>query len=73
MKQRGFEVVSHKANQGINLPQRQTKQAAGYDFEASEDFVLPSIWKHHFLTGLRLLLNKQTLTQKNLSTACSRT
>lgn len=55
---RGFKVVSAKADQNINLPQRQTKQAAGYDFEASEDFVLPSIWKHHFLLALKLLLKK---------------
>ena len=69
VKQRGFEVVSHKANQDINLPQRQTKQAAGYDFEASEDFELPSIWKHHFLTGLKILLHKQTLTEDEFTVA----
>jgi dUTP pyrophosphatase len=42
---RGFEIVSAKQNQGIKLPQRQTKSAAGYDLAASEDFVLPSIWR----------------------------
>ncbi len=40
---RGFKIVSSKKDQDIHLPQRQTTRAAGYDFEASEDFVLPSI------------------------------
>ena len=42
---RGFKIVSSKKGQDIHLPQRQTTRAAGYDFEASEDFALPSIWK----------------------------
>jgi len=49
MKKRGFEVVSAFANDGINVPKRNTKQAAGYDFEAAKDIEIPSIWA----TGLK--------------------
>lgn len=45
MRKRGFEIVSKYDNQNINLPVRQTGQAAGYDFEAAEDIIIPSIWK----------------------------
>ena len=34
---RGFEVAKGFENDGINLPERKTKFAAGYDFEAAED------------------------------------
>lgn len=44
MKTRGFERVSTYLNKDIHLPKRATRHAAGYDFEASEDTVLPSIW-----------------------------
>ncbi len=44
-RKRGFEVISKYQDQGINLPTRATKQAAGYDFEASEDVVIPTFWK----------------------------
>ncbi len=51
---RGFKIVSSKKDQDIHLPQRQTTRAAGYDFEASEDFVLPSIWKPYLApTGIK--------------------
>jgi dUTP pyrophosphatase len=33
---RGFEIVSEYQDKGINLPKRQSKNAAGYDFEAAE-------------------------------------
>lgn len=66
---RGFQVVSFKADQGINLPQRQTQQAAGYDLEASEDFVLPSIWKGNFLKALWKLHQQSTLTADELADA----
>ena len=42
---RGFKIVSSKQDQGLHLPSRQTANAAGYDFEAAEDFVLSSIWE----------------------------
>ncbi|EOH95802.1 dUTP diphosphatase [Enterococcus moraviensis ATCC BAA-383] len=45
MKQRGFEIITDYADQGIAIPQRATKGAAGYDFEAAETVVVPSIWQ----------------------------
>lgn len=68
---RGFKVVSTKADQGITLPQRQTKQAAGYDFAASEDFVVPSLWKHHFLLALKLLLRGDKVSEEELTAAAA--
>lgn len=45
-KKRGFEVLSTYENKEIHLPTRATKKAAGYDFEASEEVVIPSIIKN---------------------------
>lgn len=45
-KKRGFEIAKGFENQGINLPIRATKNAAGYDFEAAEKIVIPSIIKN---------------------------
>lgn len=47
---RGFEIVSSYADKGVNLPKRATTKAAGYDFEAAEDIVIPTIWKAVFKT-----------------------
>ena len=55
MKKRGFEIVAKYADAGLNLPQRQTKQAAGYDFEAAADFVVPSIWKQGLFKALHAI------------------
>ncbi|ALV22312.1 MAG: dUTP diphosphatase [Carnobacterium sp.] len=44
-KVRGFERVSHYETKDIQLPIRATNHAAGYDFEAAEDCLVPSIWK----------------------------
>ena len=44
-KIRGFEVAKGFENQDINLPVRKTKFAAGYDFEAAEDTIIPSFKK----------------------------
>lgn len=44
-KKRGFEVVSRYQDKGINLPKRATTASAGYDIEAAEDTVIPTIWK----------------------------
>ena len=43
-KTRGFEICSAFADKEINLPARSTKNSAGYDIEAAEDTVVPSIW-----------------------------
>lgn len=53
MKKRGFELVKRFANSNLKLPQRQTVLSAGYDLEAAEDFVVPSIWKKNFLVILQ--------------------
>ncbi|WP_137597906.1 dUTP diphosphatase [Paucilactobacillus kaifaensis] len=63
---RGFEVVSKKVDQQINLPLRQTKNAAGYDFECAEDFVLPSIWKLNFIKIFKLLHQKKAISEEEL-------
>jgi dUTP pyrophosphatase len=44
-KQRGFEVAKGWEDKDINLPARQTKGSAGYDFESAETVTVPSIWK----------------------------
>lgn len=58
-KVRGFEVVSSYEGKGIELPKRATQQAAGYDFQAAEDTVIPSIWN--------VLLKNQALSNANES------
>ena len=40
-KKRGFEIVTAYKIKGINLPVRATNHAAGYDFEAAEDTIVP--------------------------------
>lgn len=40
-----FEIAKGFEDKGINLPKRGTAFSAGYDFEAAEDIVIPSIWK----------------------------
>ncbi|MCX2455241.1 dUTP diphosphatase [Lacticaseibacillus nasuensis] len=69
MKTRGFEIVSTYMNDGITLPERQTKNAAGYDFFAREDFVLKSIWRYDFIRLFRLIKNEHPLTQEDFTRA----
>lgn len=40
-----FEVVSKYENKNINLPKRGTKFSAGYDIEAADDIIIPSIFQ----------------------------
>ena len=42
---RGFEIAKGWEAKNINLPVRKTKHAAGYDFEAAEDTLVPSFKK----------------------------
>ena len=42
---RGFEICKGYENKNINLPKRQTKHAVGYDIEAAEDTLVPSLFK----------------------------
>jgi dUTP pyrophosphatase len=44
-KIRGFEICKGYEENNINLPKRQTKNAAGYDFECAKDMIIPSIWR----------------------------
>ena len=39
-RKRGFEIAKGFEGKGINLPLRNTKFAAGYDFEAAEDTII---------------------------------
>lgn len=41
---RGFKVVSEYEDKGINLPKRGTDFSAGYDIEAAENIVIPSLF-----------------------------
>lgn len=41
-KIRGFEIAKGFEDKGINLPERKTKNSAGYDIEAAEDCVIPT-------------------------------
>lgn len=43
--QRGFEIAKGWEHKDINLPVRKTSGAAGYDFEAAEDTLIPSFKK----------------------------
>lgn len=47
MAKRGFEVAKGFEDKGINLPKRGTANAAGYDFEAAEDVMIPSLVDLH--------------------------
>ncbi|WP_241685259.1 MULTISPECIES: dUTP diphosphatase [Lactobacillaceae] len=66
-KTRGFEVVTKFQDQNINLPKRQTKNAAGYDIECAKDTVVPSIWKNGVFNVIKLLLNKKEIQEDNLA------
>ena len=66
---RGFQVVSKYKNKDIKLPIRATKNAAGYDFFAAEDFVLPSIWKMNFIKLLWRIRKEKTLRPEDYTKA----
>lgn len=63
MKKRGFEVVSAYQGSNINLPVRATQQAAGYDFEAAVDVVVPSIWKSGILDAVKALMSEDAVAE----------
>ncbi len=44
-KIRGFEIAKGFEDRQINLPIRKTKYSAGYDVEAAEDVIVPSLKK----------------------------
>ncbi len=59
-RKRGFEKISKYANT-VHLPVRATKHAAGYDFEAAEEVIIPSLWKKGVATVLKAALNKESV------------
>lgn len=69
MKKRGFEIVQKYINENLELPKRETNNAAGYDIKAAEDFVVPSIWKFSFLKALWQIKNSKELTNDELISA----
>jgi dUTP pyrophosphatase len=69
MQQRGFEIVSRYQEAGLQLPQRATKQAAGYDFAAAEDFTLPSIWRGNFLKLLWQIRHQDQVSTDEIAAA----
>ena len=48
MRTRGFEICKGFEDKDITLPIRKTKNSVGYDIEAAEDTVIPSIWETVF-------------------------
>ncbi|MCM0582739.1 dUTP diphosphatase [Weissella diestrammenae] len=66
---RRFAIVTKYQDAGLHLPKRATKQAAGYDFEAAEDFILPTIWKLNFIKLLFGLFKGETMTETDYLTA----
>lgn len=66
---RGFKVVTKYLDKGLNLPKRATRNAAGYDFECAEDFVLPSIWKKDFLKILSAVRKQKDYSDEELMKA----
>lgn len=55
MRLRGFEVCNGFEDNDISLPIRKTKNSVGYDIEAAEDTVIPSIWKTVFANMKKFL------------------
>ncbi|WP_203649517.1 dUTP diphosphatase [Secundilactobacillus yichangensis] len=66
---RGFEIVSSYVNEGLHIPYRATKRAAGYDFESAVDFKVPSIWKMNFLKVLWAIRHQENVDDSTLQRA----
>lgn len=59
---RSFAIVKKYQNADLKLPQRSTKYAAGYDFQAAEEFVVPSIWRNNVLKVLWSIWRQNRIT-----------
>lgn len=66
---RKFARVSKYDARTLELPKRSTKAAAGYDFQAAEDFLLPSIWRLPFLKILKRLRQAETVVASDYQAA----
>ena len=62
MRQRGFEIVSAYAGQGIHIPSRKTAKSAGYDLEAAETKVLAPHAVTVVPTGLKAYMDDEYLS-----------
>lgn len=65
MKKRGFEIIKKYQTEGLNLPIRATHHAAGYDFEAAADTVIPSIWKSGIIEAAKTILDPEAAVGAN--------
>jgi dUTP pyrophosphatase len=61
---RGFAIVKKYADANLSLPKRATTGAAGYDFEAAEDFVVPSIWRLPLVKVLWALAKERVVSEQ---------
>lgn len=61
---RGFEICKGYEDKNINLPKRQTAHAAGYDIEAAEDTLVPSLFK--MISNNKTGINKTTLIKTGI-------
>lgn len=62
---RGFEIVSKYKGEGIQLPKRATQGSAGYDFAASQQTVIPSIWNVLIKNGGLKKISEGTIADEN--------
>jgi dUTP pyrophosphatase len=60
---RRFYLHEEWLDETINLPQRQTKKSAGYDFEAAEDVTIVPIW--------RAMIHNLTIKPQKVNTGIS--
>lgn len=62
MRTRGFEVVKRFEDRGgMILPKRSTVNAAGYDFFANEDIVIPSLLPDFIKLGFSSIIQRYSL------------
>lgn len=61
---RGFEICKGYENNNIKLPKRQTAHAVGYDIEAAENTLVPSLFK--MVKNNTELINKPTLIKTGI-------
>lgn len=58
-RQRGFEIAKGFEDKSINLPQRSTKNSAGYDFEVARQTVVKSLSKAFIENVFKSLTGEQ--------------
>lgn len=67
---RFFAVIEGYDNKEVNLPKRSTQHSAGYDFEAVEDILIPSVWRSYTDLLVRRpthkLVNEEGITERTV-------